>query len=119
MTAPCRTLSALLLAILLPVQSWATASMQICPGDGGDEHVAHVAAVGHDEPSQSVPGTHDQGSKTDIGPGKCCQSHVFVVAVPLTPKVSAPPTFEHTWYVARWTNFIPDEPSPPPISPLE
>ena len=108
---------ALLLAILLPMQAWASA--QICPRDTEDGHVAHVASVEHDEPSQDVPGTHDQGGKTELGSGKCCQSHVFVVAFPLTSNVSQPPTFERSWYVARWTNFIPDEPSPPPISRLE
>jgi hypothetical protein len=26
------------------------------------------------------------------------------------------PSFEHHAFVARWTNFIPEEPSPPPIA---
>jgi hypothetical protein len=38
------------------------------------------------------------------------------IAIPVI--AAAPAFFEHTSFVARWTNFIPEEPSPPPIAVL-
>jgi len=95
----------LLLAILLPVQGFAGACAQIC-------------AVAQHQPSPTHHGEaapHEDCEKSDIGTGKCCQAHVYVAAQPVAISTFEPPAVARAFFVARWTNFIPEEPSPPPI----
>jgi hypothetical protein len=112
-----RFLAAALLAVLIPVQGYAAACAQICAV------TASVAAAGeaveHDhcagQAPERAPG-HGDGEASTLGAGKCCQAHVFTVDL-RSPSGSleraAPP---QTAFVARWTSFIADKPSPPPIA---
>lgn len=115
MTRSFRILAAVLLALLLPVQGWAAACAQICARVGEERRAAMMAAAQQNESSEEEDAMHDHCGKSEMGAGKCCQSHVFVVQLPLLRMASAAPSFERTLFVARWTNFIPEQPSPPPI----
>jgi hypothetical protein len=52
------------------------------------------------------------------GSGKCCSAHTFLMELGLPIPSAAPEELAHGPFVARWTNFIPEEPSPPPIASL-
>ena|SRR5687767_10124018 len=113
-----RWLAAFLLMLLLPIQGLAAACAQVCmkaqaaalmaapsQGDGEPAHDCHGSA-NHD--GQGVPGVP--------GEGKCCHAHT-VMAPPQVAVIDVPPPVPHPpHFVARWTSFIPEEPSPPPIA---
>jgi hypothetical protein len=119
-----RLVAALLLAFMLPIQAWAAACAQICARTLEARHAAMMAAEspapihqGHAMPATDpVEGDTDHCGKSEMGAGKCCQAHVFVVAAPALVDAAVVPSFERDLFVARWTNFIPEEPSPPPIA---
>jgi hypothetical protein len=113
-----RILAALLLAILLPVQGWAAACAQICARMNEERHAAMMMAdhAGqHEDAMQDGIAPHENCGKSELGAGKCCQAHVFIVL--MTPSFDPfPLASEHpAATIARWTSFIPEEPSPPPI----
>jgi hypothetical protein len=114
--APIRFFAALLLAFMLPVQGWAAACAQIC-AIGSDERHAVMMVVAHADGDQDGAPDHDHCDKSDMGAGKCCQAHTFMVELPIAVALGPIPSFEPHSFVARWTNFIPEEPSPPPIAP--
>ena len=117
-----RVVAVFLLALLLPVQGWAAACAQICArvnqahqaammSDVAEHHVHHDVAT----PDEGFAG-HEHCGDSEIGAGKCCQSHTFVVTISIELVVASIPSFERHFFVARWTSFIPEEPSPPPIA---
>jgi hypothetical protein len=106
----------LLLAILLPLQGWAAACAQICARVAEERLAAMMEATAHVEtPSDDESAMHDHCGKSELGAGKCCQAHVFVAELPAFLTAIPEVSFVRAYYVARWTNFIPEEPSPPPI----
>ena len=116
-----RFLAAALLAVLLPVQGYAGACAQICAVANAGTAPAAMAADGDAESHcaqhgpESAPAPAD-GEASVFGAGKCCQAHVFTLdqAPGVVSADKAPPARETL--VARWSSFIPDEPSPPPIA---
>ena len=116
-----RCVSALLVAVLLPIQGYAAACAQICAASGrphaavADEG-AHEADGHCHETRAGTPAHPDGGDAPDPGVAKCCQAHVFAidrVTAATGPDKSHP---VQARYVARWSSFIADEPSPPPIA---
>ena len=104
----------LLLALLLPVQGLAAACAQIClKAELQHAASAHAGeeAGGHDCHERSTPG--DGAQHPD---GKCCHAHTFMTEPPLPAAIVDIPSFEPLAFVASWTSFIPEEPSPPPIA---
>lgn len=106
-----RWIAAFFLALLLPMQGLAAACAQICLQAQASQHVGAVhEGDGHGchEPS----GQHDGAPMPD---GKCCHAHTFMMERASAAVVVAPASFQPLRFVARWTSFIPEEPSPPPI----
>ena len=118
MASMARFIAAVMLAVLLPVQGYAAACAQICAATNAG--LAHAGASAEDdghcaEHAPKPESKHGDGEASTLGAGKCCQAHVFVLEQPAAAPIldrmpPAPATF-----VARWTSYIPDEPSPPPI----
>ena len=116
-----RILAALTLALVVPVQAAAAACPDAC-ATGQLGH--HDAAVGDEAPQQSAAndaGIVDEAKHAHHGdasgaPGKCCQGHSVMAHACVQPAVVSVPGFEGAAFVARWTNFIPEEASPPPIA---
>ena len=117
-----RFAAALMLAFLVPVQAGAAACAQIC-AQAMVEH-QNAPTLAQDEPGHAHANAQD-GSSDDLmhghhcdksdSPGKCCQGHT-VMTQRTMPAVMIPvPALERERFVARWTNFLPEEPSPPPI----
>ena len=115
-----RLAAAFLLAVMLPIQAWAAACAQICAIAqheheeaiaGQADHGTHPGA-GADLESPVSNHCHD----SEMGAGKCCQFHAFMVDLPVAATVVSVPPFERHFFVARWTSYIPEEPSPPPIA---
>ena len=109
-----RLFALLLLAVMLPVQASAAACAQICEqmrpaGDAAPvmDHAAHDTT--------SAP-EHEHCHDNDLGAGKCCQFHTFMFAAPDFIGVAKIPAVKPNAFIARWTSFIPEEPSPPPIA---
>jgi hypothetical protein len=100
-----RSTAALLLILLLPLQGVAAACAQICA-----YHHAQAQSQSDEDDSDT-----DHCGKSDIGAGKCCQAHTFIAvpALSFDPVLVSSP--EPDRRVMRWTNFIPEEPNPPPI----
>ena len=117
-----RLAAAVLLAILLPVQGAAAACAQLCALASFDRngvaaevqpvHDTHSHAASHHDGTDSHA---DHCGKSGMAAEKCCQAHTLMAELALVPAAVSPPSFERSWFVARWTNFIPEEPSPPPI----
>ena len=101
---------ALLLSVLVPFQVGAVACAQIC-GAGTEQSAASVS-VAHDEGGGA---SHEHHCDKTESPGKCCQGHSVMAFWNVPVSAVAVPAFERAFFVARWTNFIPEEPSPPPI----
>ena len=111
-----RAIAILVLMVALPVQASAAACAQICALAAGQAPAEepHHASGSADHSAPGAGGTHEGCGKSEA-PGKCCQCHVFVVE--LTHSTPTPPLvcLVGSAFVARWTSFIPEEPSPPPI----
>jgi hypothetical protein len=120
MTAMLRFVAALLVALLVPLQGYAAACAQICAaagnGHGGTQAPVAAAHEGEGHCHGEPAGTTEEPGAPGLG-GKCCQAHVFTVDFSAAISGSAPPLVVEPAFVARWTSFIPDEPSPPPIRP--
>jgi len=115
-----RILASVLVAILLPVQGYAAACAQICAAAGKSAGESRVAASDaeaahcHGDGAAEPAGGHEHGSAPHSD-GKCCQAHVFAVDSPAVLAGSPEAGLAPTPLVARWTSFILDPPSPPPI----
>jgi hypothetical protein len=109
-----RWAAAFVLMFLLPVQGLAATCAQICAKAQASQHALSAAEdpAGHH--------CHDSGDGRDDGvsvpDSKCCHAHAFMVEPPAVTAGVAPPSFQALPFVARWTSFIPEEPSPPPIA---
>ena len=122
MRSALRLAAAVLLAILLPVQGAAAACAQVCVMTAIDRQAsAAEAGSAHDIHSHEVASHHDGAGhgdhcgKSEMAAEECCQAHTLMAEFAVVPAVVSLPSFERSWFVARWTNFIPEEPSPPPI----
>ena len=119
MDAMLRFVAAAMLAVLLPVQGYAAACAQICAVTNGTapaHQVATVAGEGHCAEHAPKPApSHGDGEDQTLGAGKCCQAHVFTVDQPASATSVERETPVRAGLAARWSSFIPDEPSPPPI----
>jgi len=100
-----RSTAAFLLILLLPLQGVAAACAQIC---------AYHHAQAQPQ-SDDVDSDGDHCGKSDIGAGKCCQAHTFIAVPTLVFDPVLMPSPEPDRVVTRWTNFVPEEPNPPPI----
>lgn len=115
-----RFLAALMLVFMVPVQAGAAACAQLCATAAFEHRLADAVAGGDHEsageqesPAEDLMHGHHCDKSDPVG--KCCHGHT---AMAQQAAVAAPvvvPPFERAWFVARWTNFIPEEPSPPPI----
>ena len=117
-----RLAAAVLLAILLPVQSAAAACAQLCAMAALDRQAEADSTTARDTHSHGAASHHDGADphadhcgKSEMAADKCCQAHTLMADLAVVPAAVSPPSFERSWFVARWTNFIPEEPSPPPI----
>src|SRR5881394_1958459 len=90
----CRIAAALLLVLMLPVQGWAAACAQICARvdavhraavmmQAPDRHAQRDAAPAGDAPN------HEHCGDSEMGAGKCCQGHTFVIQLSVNPVVVA------------------------------
>jgi len=117
-----RFMAALMLAFMVPVQAGAAACAQVCTAlmlqhqdesSMTNEHSGNAHASGHDNAGDELMHGH-HCDKSDAA-GKCCQGHTGMTQRTIAPSIVSIPAFEPYFFVARWTNFIPEEPSPPPI----
>lgn len=130
-----RLLAYLLLALMLPIQGYAAACAQICAiaahqpapvdhrsmdhgsedhADGGHGDRDHHA-MGHDGVHSGSSPAHEDCGESVLGAGKCCQAHAYAIAQAPSVKSAEPESFTYAPMAERWTSFIPEEPSPPPI----
>jgi hypothetical protein len=77
------------------------------PGHGGHDTAAALA--------QGDAPAHEDCGESALGAGKCCQAHVVAIDQPNPAAAVEATAIAPGFFVARWTNFIPEEPSPPPI----
>jgi hypothetical protein len=114
MTRISRLAATLVLAVMLPLQGWAAACVQICALV--QQH--HVEGHEHSDSGVDVDERQDSDhcTKSAIGAGKCCQAHMFFVQLPEVSVAVSIPSFERNPFIPRWTSFIPEEPNPPPIA---
>lgn len=118
-----RFVAALMLAFMVPVQAGAAACAQLCATVAFQHHLTEATAQEHAGPvtAESGDGSNDgmmhghDCDKSDAA-GKCCQGHAVMTQGAFHTSAVLVPAFEREFFVARWTNFIPEEPSPPPIS---
>jgi len=117
-----RFVAALMLAFMVPVQAGAAACAQVCAhallqshGESavGEEHADHSYASTSDGPGDDLMHGH-HCDKSDPA-GKCCQGHTVMTQRSAPPSMVSIPAFERSFFVERWTSFVPEEPSPPPI----
>jgi hypothetical protein len=106
-----RRLAPFLLALLLPVQGLAAACAQICL-EAHAQAMAQAASDAGEDCHGSAGG--EAGSPT--ADGKCCHGHTFMMQPPVDAFTGALPAIPPLAFVTRWTSFIPEEPSPPPIA---
>ena len=107
-----RAIAALLLALLLPVQGLAAACAQLC-FKAQAQHA--MAATGDADAGHDCHGGTGSGESSVPADGKCCHGHTFIEP-PSVAFAASPPAFQPLAFVARWTSYIPEEPSPPPIA---
>ena len=98
-------LAALLLVILVPVQAGAAACALICEAHSDAKPAPHASS---DVPHEHHCDTHDTA-------GKCCHGYTVMIHPSVLAPVVPGPAFECALFVVRWTNFILEKPSPPPI----
>ena len=122
MSPTLRFIAALMLVFMVPVQAGAAACAQVCTAfmlqhqdeaSDASEHSANAHASAQGNPGDDLMHGH-HCDKSDAA-GKCCQGHTGMAQRTVAPSIVSIPAFEPYFFVARWTNFIPEEPSPPPI----
>ena len=118
-----RTAAVLLLGLMLPLQGWAAACAQICAlaSASRDAVMIQNAALHHADAPQQAPGSAPEDSsdhcgKSEMGAGKCCQAHIYLTQPCSTSPSVSIPSFERHQLLPRWTSFISEEPTPPPIA---
>lgn len=120
MSPALRFIAALMLAFMVPVQAGAAACAQICTSVMLEQHEAvdEQAVHAHDaEPGDAGADLmHEHHCDKSDAAGKCCQGHAGMTQRTIAASIVSIPAFERSFFVARWTNFIPEEPSPPPIA---
>jgi hypothetical protein len=116
MKASMRWLAALLLMLLLPVQGLAGACAQMCLKAQAVKHGLAAADAASHGSHHHCDESGDAGSGSGSGEGQCCHAHSYMMEPPAIPTVVSLPAFEPLRFVVRWTSFIPEEPSPPPIA---
>ena len=87
------------------------------PPQASAPHAKHGHTHAQGERHEAVPDHSTQDPCDDTGEGalKCCHTHaawLHACIMPIVPAAAAP---ERRAFVSRWTSFIPEEPSPPPI----
>lgn len=104
-----RAIAVSLLLLLVPVQGVAAACAQLCV-KATHEHTMTADPV---QPGAS----HHCDDPADAGEpgGHCCHAQAFMMEPPLASAIVVPQSLEPSRFIARWTSFIPEEPSPPPI----
>ena len=108
-----RFLMVLTLAAALPLQAGIIAYAQVV--DTATHH-QDPASAPHDRAASGH--SHASGEPCDdseLGDLKCCHSHIAWAGSSTGTIAVLPPAFERNVFVAGWTSFIPEEPSPPPI----
>ena len=110
-----RTLLACILALALPLQALAMAYVQATASlpEASAPH-AHAGHAG----TQAGDSTQDPCDDSGDGALKCCHTHAVWLHARVVQVVSAAAPPERRPFVSRWTNYIPEEPSPPPIAPV-
>ena len=90
----------------------------LCVPDRHRGHVADLLDRGSFLAHVHRPSHPDEDGAPDPGVAKCCQAHVFAIdrAVATTGPGKSHPL--QSPFVGRWSSFIADEPSPPPIAAL-
>jgi len=115
-----RTILACILASALPLQAAAMAYVQAAssPPQASAPHAKHGHSHAQDEQHAAVLDHSTQDPCDDTGDGtlKCCHAHAVWLPARVMPIVSATAPPERRSFVSRWTSFIPEEPSPPPIA---
>ncbi len=115
MKAAIRLVAVLLLTVVLPVQGVAAACAQVCALAQAERHGTVITLA----PAQDGTGEASDESHcgdSDVDAGKCCQAHTLMVGEQGSMIRAPEAGHEHDFLVVRWTNFIPEEPSPPPIA---
>ena len=106
-----RAFAVMLVVLLVPVQGLAAACAQLCVKAQAARHLVAVdVAAAHGHADCSDPADPAGGE------GKCCHAHTFMMEPPLPPSIVDVPSFQPLRFIADWTSFIPEEPSPPPIA---
>ena len=104
---------------MLPVQGLAAACAQICALVQHQQMAETSVVVEAASPDSGDAAADHEGldhcGKSEMGAGKCCQSHTFLIELRVATIAATPDFFERDFSVACWTDFIPEEPSPPPI----
>jgi hypothetical protein len=108
-----RLFAATLLALMLPVQGFAAACAQICAAVEQQRHAQMMATMA--DGAEGEQGAGHCGESSTQGAGKCCKAHSFLIDLPIVAIDALPSFQEATCFVAHWTSFFPEEPSPPPI----
>ena len=126
MAAMIRHLAAVLVALLIPIQGYAAACAQICAANGRSHvgmsrEVQNAGDHCHEAPAEApkapdAPQGPEEGDVPGPGLAKCCQAHVF--AFDRAAGAAAPDAYRPapSCFVVRYSSFIADEPSPPPIA---
>ena len=117
-----RFIAALMLAFMVPVQAGAAACAQVCTAlmlhhQDESSDASELSANAHVSAQDAADDDLMHGhhcDKSDVA-SKCCQGHTGMAQRTVAPSIVSIPAFEPYFFVARWTNFIPEEPSPPPI----
>jgi hypothetical protein len=99
--------------LLLPVQGLAAACAQLCVKAQAAKLLA-VASVATDT-TDGDEHAHC-GNPGGSGESNCCHAHTYVGVPRFALAVPEIPAFEPRRFVARWTSFFPEAPSPPPIA---
>jgi hypothetical protein len=111
---------ACILALALPLQAAAMVYVQTATSmpQASAPHAQHVHAHAQgDHHGMDADGsTQHPCDEPGDGALKCCHTHAAWLDTRVTTVVPLAPSFERRPFACRWTNFIPEEPSPPPIA---
>ena len=114
-----RTMLACVLALALPLQAAAVVYVQAASSlpQASAPHAKHAHAHQDEEHGAAMDhSTQDPCDDSGDGSLKCCHTHAAWLDSRATTVISAAAPPERRPFVSRWTNFIPEEPSPPPIA---
>jgi hypothetical protein len=116
-----RPIIACLLALALPLQAAAFTMAKV-----GGPHEPAIAAMAHSHAHTHAGGHAGHAhpavpadpcdDETNTGILKCCHTPIAWLDTSSLVIDPASSSFPRHSFVAQWTSFIPDEPSPPPIT---